>query len=560
MLRPSLSSAAATYLRRLPLPALVALPVAALQPACSDDHYHDHHYYGSNGGSGAGGSSSVGGTSGGGTSGTAGEGGAPQPDYPGAPVANAQVGEHDLDIFGVVGNRYWFAVSDEQLETMNAVVGGGPIFDEPLPNGDLYTPDGSEGTTYVDHLWITAAGKAGKTADYGKVQVKLVGQSTLRAWNRRSIPNLNVDVDEFIDEQRIDGFEHLRFNNGQVGSIFRERLVLELYAGLDYPAPLTTFAWVSSNVWGPELSVPYTLVERYKPSFCERWETQLGGGCVNMWEFAGDFAQDPGYPEPIGGGPGLVPSIFDDPNNCQFDACDNTRVKELEQKMLETPEGEGYKAALADWIHWPSFHRFQCLSWVLATGDDALHNQNNVVLVERGDGRFQYLPYSVDISLGQEWYPVVTLPGNNSTSRGCQSDPECWADTIETCEDVIADFAALDPEALLTSVYDELLAEGMLRPGDDRRYEFLRDWFSARLEALPDELESNREPPLTCEYGQVDCGGYCDYPYNCGGGCEPPVGEPAFAPGAGGAAGADGGGEAGGPGECPPISAYSVAR
>ncbi|HEU5075113.1 MAG TPA: hypothetical protein VFU02_13075, partial [Polyangiaceae bacterium] len=82
----------------------------------------------------------------------------------------------------------------------------------------------------------------------------------------------------------------------------------------------------------------------------------------------------------------------------------------------------------------------------------------------------------------------------------------------------------------------------------------------ARLEALPGELESNREPPLTCDYGQVDCGGYCDYPYNCDGGCEPPVGEPPYEPGAGGAAGADGGGEAGGPGECPLISAYRVAQ
>jgi len=500
-------------------------------------------------------------------SGAAGEGGAPQPEYPGAPVANAEVGEHALDIFGVVGNRYWFAVSDEQLENMNVVVGGGPIFDEPLPNGDLYAP-GGQTATYVDHLWITAAGRAGKTADYGKVQVKLAGQSTLRAWNRRSIPNLNVDADEFIAEQRIDGFEHLRFNNGQVGSIFRERVTLELYAKLDYPAPLTTFAWVSSNVWGREISIPYTLVERYKPSFCERWETELGGGCVNMWEFAGDFAQGSDFPGPIledddadrDVGPGLIASIFDDPTNCQFDTCDNTRVKQLELQVMNAVEGEGYKAALAEWIHWPSFHRFQCLSWVLATGDDALHNQNNVVLVEREDGLFQYLPYSVDISLGQDWYPVVTLPGTNSISRGCQSDPGCWADTIAMCEDVIADFAALDPETLLTNIYDELLAEGMLRPGDDSRYEFLSDWFSARLEALPTELENNREPPLTCDYGQVDCGGYCDYPYNCGGGCEPPVGEPPFEPGAGGAAGADGGGEAGGSGECPPIYVYNVAQ
>src|SRR5690606_8639536 len=155
---------------------------------------------------------------------------------------------------------------------------------------------------------------------------------------------------------------------------------------------------------------------------------------------------------------------------CQLKTCDNTRVKQLEMAVFNTPAGEGFKAALASWIDWPAFHRFQCLSWVLATGDDTLHNNNNVVLVERTDGRFQYLPYSVDISLGQSWYPQVPLAGSNALARGCQSDPACWDDTIATCEEVIEDFAALDPNAVLKRLYQQLSDEGMLRPGDEERY------------------------------------------------------------------------------------------
>src|SRR5690606_26173709 len=114
---------------------------------------------------------------------------------------------------------------------------------------------------------------------------------------------------------------------------------------------------------------------------------------VNMWEFVGDLGYGQlGYAE-----------------SCQFSECDPSRAMELELAVVETPPGPGFKEALTEWLDWEAFHQFQCLSWILATGDDALHNTNNVVLMERADGKFQHLPYSVDISLGQEWYPQVPL-------------------------------------------------------------------------------------------------------------------------------------------------------
>ncbi len=551
-----------------------------LQAACGDDiaynSYDSNYYTTADGGArepgpGPGAGNTVGGDAAGlgGEPADAGAGGGP-PDsgYPGAPVADTSVADHELDVFGTPANRYWFGVSEQQLETMNNGGQGGPIFDQ---FGDIYQPGGGNGATFVDHLWATTAGLDGKTADYGKVQVKIVGQSSRRPWDERSIPNLNIDADQFVKLQRLDGFEHLRFNNAQIGNIFRERLTLALYARLGYPAPQANYAWVSSNVWGEDISIPYVVVERYKQAFCRRYEAEFGGGCTNMWEFVGDLGyqggpRGPGFP---GGG-----GLFDDPENCQLDKCESSRVTELSQLVSDTPAGDGFKEALASYVDWDAFHRFQCLSWVLATGDDALHNTNNVVLVERADGLFQYLPYSVDISLGQDWYPQVSLPGTNSLARGCQSDKACWADTIAMCEDVIAEFAELDPNALLKSFYDQLSEEGMLRSGDEGRFAALDSWFTQRLEALPGELESNRELPVLCEWPHVDCGGYCDYPELCQDQCKPPVG-PAAGPvmggagaaavgggAAGGAAGIGGGVGAGGqgPGPCPMIQNYEAGK
>ncbi|AUX19725.1 hypothetical protein SOCEGT47_001770 [Sorangium cellulosum] len=535
--RPSVRSRSLRT-RAISLLALCAAPSVAFLAGCADEPDIHHNYYYTIGEGGTGGAGG-----GGGAGAAGGDGGAPGEEYPGAPVADTEVTELALDVFGPLGNRYWFAVPEEQLEIMNEGSSGIGIPGMP-GSGDIYSPTG-EDATFVDHLWVTTAGAEGKTADYGKVQVGVAGQSTMRPWTKRTIPNLNIDTDEFVEEQRLGGFEHLRFNNGQVGSIFRERLALELYARLDYPAPLAGYAWVSSNVWGPEVSIPYIVVERYKKGFCERLEGKLGGGCANMWEFAGDFAgNDPwGGPIPLDVFP-VGGSVFDDPGSCQLRTCDNTRVKELEETIADTPHGEGFKDALASWIDWPAFHRFQCLSWVLATGDDTIHNSNNVVLVERADGLFQYLPYSVDISLGQSWYAQVPLPGTSALARGCQSDPACWDDTIAACEEVIEDFAALDPSAVLKGIHEALSDEGMLRPGDEERYRALDAWLTERIEALPAELESNREQPQLCLPPLVDCGGYCAYPPECGAGGGGPGGED---PGAGGAGGKDpGAGGAGG--------------
>lgn len=573
--------------------ALLTAP-AALALACGDeiknDYYTDNYYgdggadadpkpghagkapvhRGGEGGDDAGSAGAAGATEGG-SGGDGGSGGEPSlidPRYPDAPVMDTPVSELELKLFDTVGTRFWFGVSDEQRQKMNdeRFGGGGPIF-----NGGIYTPGGGNSNAYyVDHLWVTTPGDGPHTTDFGKVQARVVGQSTYFPWDSSNIPNINIDADEFVKKQRIGGFEHLRFGNGQISNIFRERVTSELYHALHYPAPLTTFAWVSSNVWGPGVSIPYTLIERYKRAFCDRYADEFGGGCVNMWEFyGGDFNQG-GMGGPKGGGGN---GIFDQPDSCQIDECETSRVHEFEDLLSETSTGPGFKAATAAYVDWPAFHRFQCLSWAFSSGDDALHNSNNIVIVERADGKFQYLPYSIDISLGMEWYPYTQLPGENTLARGCQADPDCWADTIAECEQVIKELNVIEPNKILKKVYDELKDNDMLRAGDEGRYEFLDNWLTEKVAGLPDDLENYRNDPSACPKGTHDCGGWCDY--ICPGECIPPGKDPipldadmgvagsmamGGAPGVGGTMGVGGGivpgGEAGAPNECPKIELY----
>lgn len=430
--------------------------------------------------------------------------------FEGAPFANTDVADFQVDVFGTPGNRYWFATDPAQIEKMNGNQGGGGPIIFKNEFGDIYEPPGGAGVgkSYVESLFVTTP--EGQIADFGKLSVRVLGQSTFRPWTPTTIPNIRMDFDHFTKDQRIGGYEHLRFNNGLVGSIFREKLTLDIYRELGYAAPLTQFAWVGSNVWGPDAWIPYTAVEVYKKGFCQRYSEEWGGGCENMWEYVGDF----GY------------GMFDSQDSCQSDECDNTRVKEFDAAVSSTPQGEGYKAALADWLDWDAFHEFQCLSWMLWVGDDTLHNGNNVLLVERTDGKFQFLPYSTDISLGQDWYQNTPLAGTNVLALGCQSDAECWADTVATCDRLVQEFTEMDPVGMLDQEYATLQEQGMLRDGDDDRYAQITTWFEDRMLSMPLELEDNRESPQVCPAGQMLCDTYCTEPQYCYL-CEPPVdGEP----------------------------------
>ena len=341
------------------------------------------------------------------------------------------------------------------------------------PSSGYYYYEVGNADAFADHL-VVSDPLAGQTADYGKVEVAVVGESTGMTWSDHSIPNLAVDMDEFQDGMTVGGTEHLRLNNGMISSIFREDLALQIFNRLDYPAPRTAFAWVGATVWGNDVTVPYTLVESYrKEGWCEDHGDKFGGGCANIWEGSGDI-------NALG-------------TQCQEKECDNTGYDALMATLSANPR-DVYTATV-DVIDWAMVQQHMCIDWMLWIGDDPYHNSNNVVLVEGLDGRFRLLPYSTDISASQEWYQNTSLYGIGKLATWCVRDAECWAQTIATCETTIDAFQALNPVAMVEDSYARLTAQGMLREGDEETYLLILEWYTRRATegVLELELESYRE-------------------------------------------------------------------
>lgn len=425
-----------------------------------------------------------------------------EPIADGVPPVNTTIDGLELDVFGTNQNHYWFIATPGQIANLNREFetrGGG--------YQDQYTPGGgnTEGLT-IDHFVVSTP--EGKTADFGEMDVKLVGQSTGRPWTGKTLPNFKIDSDDVTPNTFVGGFEHLRFNNAVVGTIYREKFVYDYYRTLGYPAPKATYGWVSSSAWFPDTKVPYIVVEAYKRGFCKERLDYFGGECPNMWEYATDFGW--GY-----GGD----SVFDYPENCQFETCDSSRARKFEEVVVDARNGLASVEDVGQYVDWQRFHEFQCLSWIFGTSDDPIHGGNNTVWVERPDGKFQLLPYSIDISLslpgwgGGGYY--VQLQGSTSVASVCQSDPECWQDTLDVCGELVDAFIAADPVARADALNAELDEAGMLRDGDDYQFASLRGTLEGLITYLPAELENYRANGLPCSYPHVACDGACYYPWEC---------------------------------------------
>lgn len=406
----------------------------------------------------------------------------------------------DIELFGDVGHTFRFMVSPEQAIEMEQGSPGG-LFEDQYDIG---------AGTFADDLIVTDAAD-GDTYAFGKVELRLVGQSSMRPWDR--IPNLRIDMDEHQDGLAIDGVEHFRLNNGQVGGIYREAVALRVWAALGYPVPGWSLVWAEApNQWGEATRVPYTLVEVYKRSWCKH---AIAGGCVNLWEAAGD--------------------LYSLLGQCQAGTCDDTRLRAFVDTASITPPGPGFAAALADYVDWDAYRSFQCLSWITGTGDDYVHNNNNIVVAERIDGKMVFLPYSVDISAGQEWYPQVRLPGYAQLAQGCQEDPDCWDALLSRCDELLGTYEGLDiVSTVVEPVIDMVAGAGMERKRDDERARQLVAWYGERAAALradtiwtsspcySDEQCANRDDGLTvCD---VDIG-LCAEPAQ---GCREPCPEGSY--------------------------------
>ena len=183
-----------------------------------------------------------------------------------------------FDPFANDGAVYWFDVSESQVAQMN----------DDWANswydwyGPLYSVDEEgEGSTYADHLYVF---DGANTADYGMVQVNVVGQSTGVTWTSTTIPNLSLDSNEFVNGQFfnfLERLDHLRLNNESVGSMIGEPLALSIWEAAGVSVQRFAYGFVGGTPWqNVELLIPYAMVETYKPAWCNLHADELGGGCA----------------------------------------------------------------------------------------------------------------------------------------------------------------------------------------------------------------------------------------------------------------------------------------
>lgn len=418
--------------------------------------------------------------------------------------------ELEIDLFGKDGHRFYFEVTPE------ARLAG----DEQKCNGTDY-----QGAVYelddrgeicpleAKNVRIHPANST-VCSDTGTVEVDLPGQSSFRVW--AEIPNIKLDVGEFQGVLFESGHRQLRLNNGQADStIVREAVALRIWRAMDYPAPKTSFVETRSNVWDtevrPGVTASHVMVEPYKehfftenlPEVLHVWEgqgdpfaPQFGGcdvECCDPFGCGGDIFEVPA-PEPIPG-----PGPVDPPvgrgsfsGDCQWsvdDECDEDALDTILAAMADVPSGPGYMGATEDYIDWPLLHRNMCLSALTGTGDDWIHNTNNVVLALREDGKLFFLPYSTDISGDHPWYINTPYQGFAHLTQACQSDPECWEAALTTCESIIDEFEQLDVVTTIVEERCEALREAELdRSADEAVCASLAQYYSARPALLREEL------------------------------------------------------------------------
>ena len=390
-----------------------------------------------------------------------------------------------LDLLGEDNNLLWIGVSAETLEALNAPYTGGGV---PEGNG-VYDPDGGPSGLATETLLVR--NPEGDIADFGLVDVKLVGQSTGAAWTSSTIPNFRLDSDDFVEGQTFGGVEHIRLNNAQVGSMFGEVSALEIFRALGVPAARSSYVWVGGTGWEDgELLVPMIARETYKVDFCEENAELLGGGCVSVREGVGDINYD-----------GAAINF-----ECDYGDCDDTTTFDAFGELInQSYGGQEFDETTAAYLDWDAFMRSSCVHWLLWVGDDYVRNTNNVVIVEGEDGLFRFLPYSTDINAGYAWggaYSETPLWGFASLSDGCRQDEGCRERMYDTCELVIDELEALDAVSLIHDLADRLLSaeapwgehpDGMWRGPDVSAYAHYLKFHEGRVEDAREELARYRE-------------------------------------------------------------------
>ncbi len=201
--------------------------------------------------------------------------------------------------------------------------------------------------------------------------------------------------------------------------------------------------------------------------------------------------------------------------DCQWsveEECDEQGLAAILETVAAAAPGAGFMESTKDVIDWPMLHKNQCLSALTGTGDDWIHNSNNVVLALLESGKVIYLPYSVDISGGHPWYPNTPFDGYVYLTSSCQQDPDCREQSLSTCEEMIDSFEKIDVAKTIVEERCSALKKGkMNRAPDAVVCQSLAEFYDARPAELRKELAYLRDGGGLGGFGGDDGGGDGDF-------------------------------------------------
>ncbi|MEY3211367.1 MAG: hypothetical protein RIT28_1848 [Pseudomonadota bacterium] len=398
-------------------------------------------------------------------------------ELPVAPTISAD--QLPLDVFGPEDNTWWLNVSESGVEKLN----------QPWTLGaaDYVEYDPPREVSTENLLVVTPSGEV---ADYGEVGISLIEQLTSAPWTSSTIPSFRLDADEQVEGQRFGGLERVGLDSAGYGSMFGAASALAVFRALGLPAARTAYAWVGGSGWENDaLLVPMLVREAYDGVFCEANAALLGGGCETLRTFNGEITN----------------TLAVSQATCEVGDCgDDTNINALQKALKANFRTQSFDEKTEPYFDWTQFHRSTCAHWLLWIADDYVHQLNNVVLVEGLDGRFRLLPSPNDIVAGYAYggiYNNTPLFSAAILSSGCNQDDSCREAQLDTCEQVINEFEAMDPVSLIDGLAERLRdAEapwgeypgGMWREPDDAAYEHHRSFYETRAASARAELETLR--------------------------------------------------------------------
>lgn len=385
--------------------------------------------------------------------------------------------------------------------------------DGELPTIDLYVDEAAEATlsgpdkVYAPALWQWT--DAGGTSPPQRVDIRIKGSITLRPWADK--PSLKVHFARHDERgpRSFRGAKKLSLHNLSYDpSAIREWLAYDLMRAAGQPAPRVGWAMLRVNGVAKHL---YALVENYDEVFLGDWFATT----TALYEADGDLA-----------GGSLVGFFLDEGDSM-------APLEALATRVLAVSQGRSRPTVALPEVDWVQLARMQGLEEVLQHTDGMRSGCHNYFMHLDDDGRWAFLPWSVDLTLLEGYGDSGPIGACSIFAQLCDRDEQCRA-WFERARDEAA-WIALRGDFRARAVAEASRLQAYAWPLDEPwgKGDFWGDKtfdLPAQASAAVDILEARarhircasaalRTDPPSPPEDDPDCGGFLGTP---GGGPKPP--------------------------------------